>query len=319
LSRAVAKNLESSGVQIECLPKEARFTEQHRDADPRWSHAKLYLLRSRRRRRLLVTSANWSASAWGAGRTPPRNFELGVIFESEWTDLEALGEPFDPSDTVLFCIDRAIEEEHASTLGWVQASWDGKRIALCARSTDGVASINACVRFNGGAQKNIVLVKGEASMPWDDTEHTPLTARFVQGAEMLEVNVLDVRSPADFAKTLLPEVDPAIEKALREAFLLQRYGGPVVDSESIPGLGGERSTAGAAAPAADYAVQAWIDGRVAFSVVDKWQAAFDQARAEPLLLERVRLDGEELRAIYARREGPAASLVADELRWRIDE
>ena len=73
LSKAASKNLRSSSVQLDCLPKEARFTEQHRDGDPRWSHAKLYLLRSRRKRRLLVTSANWSASAWGAGRTAPRS------------------------------------------------------------------------------------------------------------------------------------------------------------------------------------------------------------------------------------------------------
>ena len=41
--------------------------------------------------------------------------------------------------------------------------------------------------------------------------------------------------------------------------------------------------------------------------------------APPVALERVRLDGEELRALYARREGPTAGLVVEELRWRIDE
>ena len=29
----------------------------------------------------------------------PITFELGVLFESEWTEPEALGEPFDPPDT----------------------------------------------------------------------------------------------------------------------------------------------------------------------------------------------------------------------------
>ncbi|RYZ68198.1 MAG: hypothetical protein EOP08_01105 [Proteobacteria bacterium] len=64
-----------------------------------------------RRIGLLVTSANWSVAAWGAGKTSPRNFELGVVFESEWTDLEALSEPFDPPDTIPFCVDRADDEQ----------------------------------------------------------------------------------------------------------------------------------------------------------------------------------------------------------------
>lgn len=319
LSKAASENLENSGVQLDCLPKEARFTDQHRDGDPRWSHAKLYLLRSRRKRRLLVTSANWSAAAWGAGRTAPRNFELGVVLDSDWTDLEALGEPFDPPDTVPFCVDRAEDEERVSALGWAEASWGGKCIALRARSTDSVAPISAVVSFTGGTEESIPLVKSEAWMPWNDAERTPLAARFTQGAEMLEIDVLDLRPPSEFTKTPLPEVDPALEKALREAFLLQRYGGPVADPESIPGLGGERRPAGVTAPAADYAVQAWIEARAAFSVVDKWRAALVEAAAEAPRHEQVRMDGEQLRALFARREGPGADLVAEELGWRLDE
>ena len=156
-------------------------------------------------------------------------------------------------------------------------------------------------------------------MPWNDAEQTPLAARFTQGAAVLEVNVLDLRPPSEFAKTPLPEVDPAVEKALREAFLLQRYGGPAVDPESIPGLGGEGGTAGVSAPATDYAVQAWIDARAAFSVVDKWRAALDEAAADAPRREQVCMDGEELRALFARREGPGALLVVEELGWRLDE
>lgn len=319
LSKAASNMLENSGVQLECLPKEARFTKLHRDADQRWSHAKLYLLRSRRKRRLLVTSANWSVAAWGAGRTPPRNFELGVVLETEWRDLEALGEPFDPPDTIPFCVERAKEEERLSALEWAEANWDGKCIALRARSTDNNVPINALMTFAGSTEISIRLVDGDASMPWDDAERTPLIARFTQGNETLDVDVLDLRPANEFAKTPLPEVDPAIEKALREAFLLQRYGGPLVDSESIPGLGGERRSPGFASPAAtNYTVQAWIDARAAFSVVDQWRAALEEAAAEPLYMERIRMDGEELREIFARREGSAAGLVAEELGWRLD-
>jgi len=318
LSKAASENLQSSGVQLDCLPKEPRFTDQHRDGDPRWSHAKLYLLRSRRRLRLLITSANWSVAAWGAGQTKPRNFELGVVFESKWTDLEALGEPFDPPETVPFCVDRAEDEERVSALEWSEASWDGKCITLRARSTDSVAPIRAVVTFTGSSESSIPLVQGEASMPWNNAERTPLAARFTQGPETMEVDVLDFRPPSEFAKTPLPEVDPAVEKALREAFLLQRYGGPVVDPESIPGLGGERRPAVVTAPIADYAVQAWIEARAAFNVVDKWCAALEEAATDLPRRQRVRMDGEGLRALFARREAPGAGLVVEELGWRLE-
>lgn len=319
LSPKASAALEANGVRVECLRSEARFTSQHRDADPRWSHAKLYLLRNRRKRQLLVTSANWSPSAWGAGKTSPRNFELGVVVASAWTDLEDLGEPFDPPITVPFCVDRAKDEERTSSLEWAEATWDGTRIKLRARSSDATTPITATVSFAGGSEEGLSLVHGAVAMPWNDPERTPLSVRFTQGSEMLEVDVIDIRPPAELARTPLPEVDPALATALREAFLLQRYGGPIVDAESISGLGGERNARGVAAPAADYSVQAWLDARAAFDVVDRWRAALAEAQSDPVLLKRVRLDGQELRALCARREGPAAGLVVEEFGWRIEE
>jgi hypothetical protein len=319
LSKAASENLQRSGVRLECLPKETRFTDQHRDGDPRWSHAKLYLLRSGRKRRLLVTSANWSAAAWGAGRFAPRNFELGVVFESEWTDLEVLGERFDPPQTVPFCVDCPKVEERVSTLEWAEASWDGKHIVLRVRSTDPVTAISAVVTFAGSLERSILLTKSEASMAWNDMNKTPLAARFMQGAEVLEVDIVDFRSPSEFAKTPLPEVDPASERDLREAFLLQRYGGQVVDPESIPGLGGGRGPNGSPPPPSDYAVQAWIEARAAFAVVDRWRAALEEAAGDTLRREQIYMDGKELRALFARREDPWAPLVAEELGWHLSE
>ena len=319
LSEAAGKVLEASGVQIECLRNTARFTEQHREADPRWSHAKLYLLRSGRRRRLLVTSANWSAAAWGAGKSAPRNFELGVVFESRWTDIESIGGPFEPPDTVpLYRVAAQDEQEPTAKLEWAEASWDGRLVKLRARSLDAATPIVVVVAFSGGSDEAVQLVVGAAELPWEDATHTPLVARFTQADTSLEVDVLDLRPPMELSKTPLPEVDPALADALREAFLLQRYGGPVVDADSIPGPGDLWRVVGGAPPA-DYSVQAWLDARAAFGVVDSWRAALDEAEAKPVMLERVRLDGAALRAIYARREGPAAALAAEELQWRLAE
>lgn len=307
--------LTANGVQIECLPSDARLTKQHLEADARWNHAKLYLLRSRKKRHLLVTSANWSASAWGAGKTAPRNFELGVVFESAWTDIERMGEPFDPPRTAPFCVEQAVDEETSRSLEWAEATWDGKLIELKARSSNAAMRVDATIFYADDQEQRIALVDGCAKAPWTDAERTPLGVRFTQGDDALEVDVIDLRSPTDFARTPLPEVDPALAIELREAFLLQRYGGPAV---GIPGVGGERPQ-GVPTPVADYSVQAWNDARAAFHVVDQWRAALDKAQGDPMLLERIRLDGKALRALFARREGPAASLACQEFAWRIEE
>ncbi len=318
LSTATCNGLQRNGVQIECLPVDARFTKQHHEADARWSHAKLYLLRTRRKRYLLVTSANWSVAAWGAGNTQPRNFELGVLFESEWTDLEGLAVPFNQSDAGPFCVDRNDTEDCESSLRWAEARWDGENVELHARSSDSSTPITAVVTFSDGAEEHISLRAGCAPMPWNNPERTPITARFVQGAETLVVNVIDLRPASQFAKTPLPELDKDAAKALRAAFLLERYGGAAVDAPSSKSKRERRPESGGA-PTANYSVQAWLDARAGFHVVDQWVAALEEVAAQPELAERVRLDGEELRSIYLSREEPASRLVAEELGWRLEE
>lgn len=330
LSSNACATLQTSGVQVECLPNELRFTTQHRGAESRWSHAKLYLLRSGRRRRLLVTSANWSASAWGAGRTSPRNFELGVVFDSEWTNLEKIGEPFGPADTV-HCDPRAEDEERMSSLAWAEATWDGKRIRVRARSTDFSKAIRVTVSFSGGLKNaRLALVGGKATTLWRDPKHAPFAARFTQGSAKLVVDVIDLRPAAEFNTTPLPEVDPQLEQALRDAFLLQRYGGPAVELDTVDlreqGDSGARPPPQDKVAPADYSVQAWTYARSAFNVVDRWRAALAEAARDPALHERVRLDGMELRDLYKRRADTLeakkghvvpAALVAEEIGWHL--
>lgn len=145
-----------------------------------------------------------------------------------------------------------------------------------------------------------------------------LTARFSQGDDALEVDVLDLRSPEDFAKTPLPEVDPARVAALREAFLLQRYGGPAIDAESIFGSEHTRAIGNSASPT-DYTVKAWTDARAAFAVVDNWRKALDAAGNGEDQKRRLKLDGEGLKDIYAKRGDAAHTLVAEEIGWRLQE
>lgn len=318
LSASAKTALTANGVKIACLQRGTRLTKQHLDADTRWSHAKLYLLCSQMKRRLLVTSANWSTSAWGAGKEPPRNFELGVVFDSAWTDLEGMGEPFDPPRTVPFCVERAVDDAASCSLEWAEATWDGRAIELRARSTNAANRVDATISFADGYTQRLPLVDGFATTLWSDVEHTPMGVLFTQGADALNIDVVDLRSFKEFAKTPLPMIDPDLAIALREAFLLQRYGGPDVDVDAIS-VGKNNRTQGIAAPVVDYSVQAWNDARSAFHVIDQWRAALVKAQDDPKLQERIRFDGDALHALFARREGPAASLACEELSWRIEE
>lgn len=319
LSNDASERLKQSGVQVECMPNDVRFTVQHRDGDPRWSHAKLYLMRSRRKYQLLVTSANWSVAAWGAGKSPPRNFELGVAIETEWAELESMCEAFEPPDTVPFCVERSGDDDRFSSLEWAEASWDGRQVILRVRSAKPDAPIAVTIVFADGDKEDLVLVDESTTMSWTDADNTPLIVQFTQEAEMLAVCIVDLRPPAKLAKTPLPEVDPDLMADLREAFLLQRYGGAAVDHDCISGMGGGQGQRAVSAPTTDYSVKAWLDARAAFHVVDQWRTALAEAQADPALFECVRADGKCLRALYARREGPAAALAAQELGWRLDE
>lgn len=322
LSGPARAALDHAGVRLEMLETDFRLSDDHRAGDERWNHAKLYLLRCRntRRRRLLVTSANWSSSAWGAGRTAARNFELGVTFETDWTALEHEREQF----TLLthpYCVDRSeeeMDEDGAPALEWAEATWNGTLVTCKANSTDEQTPISVLVTFQDNTTVSEMLVDGETSLMWSSAQHPPLTASFTQGTDILGVDVVDLRAPSELSGTPLPEVDQELQQALRDAFLLQRYGRLVIDPETIPGLMGAAMVTSAAGPAADYAVQAWIDGRAAFEVVDAWQVALEEAAGDDSELQRVMEDGRALRDIFARRGRPADALVVEELGWRLD-
>lgn len=324
LTSAAHEQLQTHGVRIQAIPRAPALTEAHREVDARWAHAKLYLLRSRRRKYLLVTSANWSVSAWGAGKTKPRNFELGVVLDCDWSVLEEYDQPFSPPTTVPFLVDRAREDDLDSSLQWAEASWDGQHIELSVRSSDQTTPITASVTLSDGSDLDEVdVTASEASLGWTDATTTPVRARFMQGPWLLDVDVLDLRTPAAFAETPLPEVDPNLSEGLREAFLLQRYGGPMVEDDSIPGPMRNNMHHANFIPA-DYTIQAWLAARNGFKVLDRWRDDLANASAESCHRDSVQRDGAALRILYQRRADEAGEtplavamrLVAQELAWR---
>jgi hypothetical protein len=80
-----------------------------------------------------------------------------------------------------------------------------------------------------------------------------------------------------------------------------------------PGQSVKGMSLGVGIPGADYSVHAWRYARAAFGVVDKWRAALEQVTNDPMLLDKVLLDGEELRVHYTKCNEVAAVLVAEEL------
>jgi hypothetical protein len=317
LTEKAGDALRKSGVQVERILNEARFTEQHRQEDPRWSHAKLYLLRRPRQRNfyLLVTSANWSAAAWGSGKTRPRNFELGTVVQTDWSALKSIRNDFDCDPP--FYVDRADEDECTSTLEWAEASWDGEKVDLRVRSSSSDTTI-AVDLFSSkdSVARTESLTDGTGQLQWDDAENPPHFARFTQGDATLEVNILDLRQPAEFSKTPIPEIEPECEQELRDAFLLQRYGGPDAEVSMNSRSSDERSQ-GIAAPPADYSVQALTDARKAFRIVDSWRKSLTEAENDVLLSNSVRRDGQALQDLFARRS-EAHGLVVEELEWRLN-
>lgn len=311
--------LDENSVNVECISNETRFAKAHHAADSRWCHAKLYVLSAGRKRWLLLTSANWSVSAWGAGKTSPRNFELGVAFPSSWSELQRMGKRFNPPTTIPFCCDRVEEEDRPSNLEWGQASWDGKRIELRVRSKCPEAPVEAVMGSADERRSRTVTLKGTSTLVrWTDTRCPPLRVKFLQRDSVLDVPVIDLRPPKAFAATPLPEVDPDRESALRDALLLQRYGGPDVDAPQEPDSPNKQYVK-RTGPGTDYSVQTWIEARHAFDVVDQWAKALSAAKTDPTQSERIQLDGQRLRDFYTRQKtnSPCAGLVAEELDWRL--
>ncbi|MBS2031507.1 MAG: hypothetical protein JST54_26640 [Deltaproteobacteria bacterium] len=337
LSKSALDCLTSAGVQVERLGHVragpvSRFHPDHRDGDPRWSHAKFYGLRRGRVRKLLITSANFSASAWGAGVQPARNFELGVVLDADW--------PIDPDELMAFDDEYApfttseLERVADRHIVWAAASWDGRQIEATCRLASEEQTITGLVQAQGNSVPaelkfdDVGSQTWAARLAWDDGRGLPFSVTFSVAEEHLEVPVVDLRPDEEFVLLPVPEVSPEAEEALRDALLLEMYGGPTVESGDIPGLsepsgGGEASSA---IGGGDYSVAAMEQAREWFDVVGTWLEELKRcSNVEPGALSRVRADGERLLAIFQRRseDDPvfkgAARVVAQELTWRLEE
>lgn len=342
MSRRTLDALRAEGLALRRLGYEADgpasiFHDSQGANDRRWSHAKLYLLKRGKARRLLVTSANFSASAWGAGNVGPRNFELGVLLESEWPvqpEEEAFGDGHDVHTT-----DVVVQPTEAE-LGWGQALWNGETVTLsCLGRADAEAPR---ARVSGTMSSPVLEVplteerqdsrRWEGTVPWADGTRPPLTVLFSRGEATLEVPVLDLRSPEDFAQTPLPEIDPEIAQALQDALLLESYGALMLEPEDLQTLlRGDASAlmSSGGGMAENYSVEAFTEARSHFLVVDAWaqQLQSAESRGDSEGRRRVMADGARLAELFQRRAEKQtkagarlpALLVAEEFSCRLEE
>ncbi|MFC7699469.1 hypothetical protein ACFQX9_22565 [Bradyrhizobium sp. GCM10028915] len=321
------------------------FHVRHRQADDRWSHAKLYHFRRGNSRRLLVTSANFSMAAWGRedeqGALTIENFELGVSVEQADWPFEHL-EPFDDEKDIATVAD--LGTRSSPLISWGSATWNGEVIRIecrCGSPSEVSGELRAggetdpVARWTSDGADGLCRADMQYSGPWLSPFVVELTCR----DECLRLPVFDERELEDRENTLLPEVDTALLQALRDQLLFEEYGGrtaaedpaetaDAIDDLAFPEDGDDETPDGSRSES--YAVPAFVLARRHLAVVDSWADAVKElSRRQPDDFRRkhLRRDGELLVEAFRRQSerdrtaGPTgalgAGLAAEELAIRL--
>ncbi len=267
------------------------FHVQHRQADDRWSHAKLYHLRRGKSRRLLVTSANFSLAAWGSegakGVLSIENFELGVCVEQADWPFEQLDE-FEDVDDIATAT--GLASRSSPPITWARAAWDGQAIGIdcrCHSPSELSGELRAGTEttpFAGWRSLDDADSLYRSVIPYSDEWRSPFVIELTCGSQCLRIPIFDERKLIDRENTILPEVDQALIQTLRDHLLFEEYGGriaaddPDIDSAGelvglvIPEDEEGDDTAGASR-SESYAVPAFVLARRHLAVVDIWADA----------------------------------------------
>jgi hypothetical protein len=328
------------------------FHEEHRPADDRWSHAKLYSLRRGNARRLLVTSANFSQAAWGSegrnGDLTIENFEMGVCVEQGTWPFENVGMFGDVASAATVS---DLPTRGTALIAWARAAWDGKNVNVnCRCESSGeikgeITSGRKPVPINRWTVESGSTLRS-ACVPWADTGPPPSLVMLVCGHHTMSVAVFDERPLAERQDTLPPEVDKELGQIIRDELLFEQYGGQIADDgedqyaaasgpdDLEPGTSApteEESEDAAAIHMESYAVPAFVAARKHLRVVDNWadqvkrEVKRSTGNVERQMLQR---DGELLAEAFHRqaardeKQSPAqaigARLAAEELALRLE-
>ena len=318
------------------------FHDDHQIADDRWCHAKAYLLKRGNSRRLLLTSANFSPSAWGKqtdeGDLTIENFELGVCIEQAgwpFEDLEAFADVNDAA-TVSHLPNRG-----STLIMWAQAEWDGKTVAIecrceAARELAGTV-LNSAIQAD--ITQWIVDANGRfcsARVPWTDARQPPMLVQLSCKEETVRVPVFDGRPLRDRQDSIPPEVDENAAETLRDQLLFELYGGRVAteaeDEELFQQVKEDDLDAAneGARQIDSYLVPGFVVARHQLGIVDNWADQVKQSASAgtgEFERQQLRRDGELLveafkrQAERDRKKGGSyaigARLAAEELSLRL--
>jgi hypothetical protein len=347
LPTATLKTLTGAGASLLHLRHESDdyegtdiFHEEHRPADDRWCHAKVYSFKRGTSRRLLVTSANFSTSAWGSesrdGELTIANFELGVCVEqAAWQRFEDLELFEDENDAATVS---ELSSHSEGFIPWAQAVWDGKHVFVDCRCNakgeiDGkINSVGEWITITNWTVGTDDRLRS-AQVSWVDAKRPPSLVLLICEQETLSVAVFDERPTAERENSVLPEVDENVAQTMRDELLFEQYGGCIASDD-----GGEEATGGDNDPDAEYesdgigrpdsyAVPAFVLARQHLGVVDNWadqverSATRGTAEFERKMLRR---DGELLIEAFKRqadrddkKRAIGAKLAAEELILRL--
>jgi len=338
MSSQTLKNLMDYKVIVKSLPdiRDEDWNGLHENqhpSDERWSHAKIYEFLRGNDRKIIITSANFSPSAWGIPNKKGlhiENFEFGVALSkfTKWNLKISELENLDYHNA--WVMDLPPENQNIG-IAWAQVTWDGDEIILKARtfSSDISPSEDVVVCSRMEQQVKIEWIQENkfwiASIPWNANNNSlPNSVKLVCESKTWTFAVIDQRLMDDISNDPIPGIDdPEKSQEMRDALLLERYGGKVIDFD----LSQKQQSNGDTSrlnKTDDYNLPSFIQAREWFSIVDNWGTEYEKILPE--YRDIVNEDGKKLIELFRRKEKKeadfgtqiAAKLVADEIEKRIN-
>jgi hypothetical protein len=322
-SKAVVP-IEKSGVVLLALSnghndERRRLHPRFSSLDMRWPHAKVYWFERGSTSRVLITSANWSPSAWGVVNGKDmltlKNFELGVLIRAAKRPFRALRKMTSIPATVM------VEREEAEAVPWAHAAFDGRRLTInilkdqtpprkilvvdadnshqslqvAWRQADGFLRAVARRTRQSGPSSIIIMLQGRKH--W-------IAVQDLRGAV----------AALDHPLSRPPGMTDGELKRMRAALLEERYGGQLVEN-SPPFNDGEKRPSIAVSGA--YGLWFLEEARRLLSIVDAWASVVVRTHM-PEMRETIARDGRELVRLW-KEEGVASLTRREILKIACDE
>jgi len=311
--------------------------------DNRWSHSKIYeIKRGNNRRIIIVTSANFSPSAWGKrvkNGIKINNFEFGVAMtirkKSVWSLIEKSKDFDELSQDNAYLIDDP-QESLDKGLVWASAEWDGKKINVKARTDSDNKHPNRTIYIF--CENKLIKKIGKKwhkegnvwvwSVNWSlNQDAIPNSISINYNSHVTNISLIDSRQYGEKELDSIPEVNQERARDLKYSFLFERYGGQFVNDTDknleyidIEGTKTRDINNGISNIESDYSLPWLVQARKWFVIVDNWIQKYSTSSNE------VKIDGEKFIDYFHMLENKknidvgisiAAKIVAEEFEMRI--